>query len=183
MPFPDTKEGETRCTCGEPHISDKVIHCYNGKPCYLKPIDKPDFAEVDIKKPERTKGWYKVYSLLIYSLKSKNPKMGNPEGVAYHTLDRILHEATLKEREACAKIVEKEKETIDLYFFCSYCKKSLEFGASTREGMRRGCYSKNCPRVKANNYFNITLPSETWAQLEERKYLLERISTAIRNRK
>ena len=24
------------CTCGEPHISQRIQHCYNGKPCYVK---------------------------------------------------------------------------------------------------------------------------------------------------
>lgn len=29
------------CTCGEPHISEHVVHCYDGKPCYIKPrVDK-----------------------------------------------------------------------------------------------------------------------------------------------
>ena len=26
------------CTCGEPHISQRIQHCYNGKPCYVKEV-------------------------------------------------------------------------------------------------------------------------------------------------
>ena len=27
---------KVKCTCGEPHISDRIIHCYDGKPCHVK---------------------------------------------------------------------------------------------------------------------------------------------------
>ena len=28
-------EVEVKCTCGEPHISDRITHRYDGKPCYV----------------------------------------------------------------------------------------------------------------------------------------------------
>ena len=28
-----------KCTCGEPHISDRIQHCYDGNPCFVK--EKP----------------------------------------------------------------------------------------------------------------------------------------------
>ena len=30
------KEDKPECTCGEPHISSRIQHCYDGKPCYVK---------------------------------------------------------------------------------------------------------------------------------------------------
>jgi len=27
---------DNKCSCGEPHISDRIVHCYDGKPCYVK---------------------------------------------------------------------------------------------------------------------------------------------------
>ncbi len=36
LPVPKINEGK-KCTCGEPHISKMIEHCYDGKPCYLKP--------------------------------------------------------------------------------------------------------------------------------------------------
>ena len=32
---------DRNCSCGEQHISDMVIHRYNGLPCYLKPHSTP----------------------------------------------------------------------------------------------------------------------------------------------
>lgn len=31
---------QKQCTCGEPHISRRVVHRYDGKPCYVS--DVPD---------------------------------------------------------------------------------------------------------------------------------------------
>lgn len=34
---------EKKCTCGEPHISKRITHCYDGKPCYI--ISSPTTEE------------------------------------------------------------------------------------------------------------------------------------------
>lgn len=50
-----------KCTCGSPHISDMVIHCYDGKPCYLKPREEV----------KEKSWWRKEYEQLIMKFGDK----------------------------------------------------------------------------------------------------------------
>lgn len=31
-----------KCSCGEEHISNRIQHCYDGKPCYVKEFSSPE---------------------------------------------------------------------------------------------------------------------------------------------
>lgn len=39
---------EEKCTCGEPHISKRIQHCYDGKPCHVKDFTPPESTEKEI---------------------------------------------------------------------------------------------------------------------------------------
>lgn len=62
-------------------------------------------------------------------------------------------------------------------FKCVACGRELEFGASGPNGERRGCYSKKCPRVKANNYYSVELPFEKWAAYDQIRTIITRSLT------
>lgn len=38
---------DEKCTCGEPHISDRIQHRYNGKPCFVKESEPSISDELD----------------------------------------------------------------------------------------------------------------------------------------
>lgn len=44
-----------KCTCGEPHISSRVQHCYDGKPCFVKEHENDSFFSHAQRLPEGMK--------------------------------------------------------------------------------------------------------------------------------
>mgnify|MGYP001585763172 CR=1 FL=1 len=52
----DYMNEEQKCSCGEPHISDRIRHCYDGKPCFvIESQEENKYEQVD--KDLRKKLW------------------------------------------------------------------------------------------------------------------------------